>query len=42
MNILVNLVHPYMPRSRVNSRWKQELELTPDVTVNDLYKQMSG
>ncbi|GAE32616.1 NAD(P)H-dependent oxidoreductase [Alkalihalobacillus hemicellulosilyticus] len=39
MKILVNIAHPNMQRSRVNASWKQELEQTQAVTINDLYEQ---
>ncbi|MGG0937162.1 NAD(P)H-dependent oxidoreductase [Brevibacillus centrosporus] len=39
MNILVIIAHPNMKRSRVNSKWKKELEQVQQVTVHDLYEQ---
>ena len=39
MKTLVILVHPNMENSRINKRWKEELEKYPDkITVNELYK----
>lgn len=39
MNVLVLIAHPQLNHSRVNRRWKQELESVPDVTIHDLYAQ---
>ncbi len=39
MKTLVILAHPDMENSRINKRWKEELEKYPDkITVNELYK----
>ena len=40
MKTLVILVHPNMENSRINKRWKEELEKYPDkITVHELYKE---
>ncbi|WP_199615075.1 NAD(P)H-dependent oxidoreductase [Paenibacillus alkalitolerans] len=41
MNVLVLIAHPHLKQSRVNRRWKQELEGVPNVTIHDLYEQYS-
>ena len=39
MKTLVILAHPDMENSRINKKWKEELEKYPDkITVNELYK----
>ena len=40
MKTLVILAHPNMENSRINKRWKEELEKYPDkITVHELYKE---
>ena len=40
MKPLVIVAHPDMERSRVNRRWKQELDQYPaDIDVHELYTQ---
>ena len=40
MKTLVILAHPDMENSRINKKWKEELEKYPDkITVHELYKK---
>jgi len=40
MKTLVILVHPDMENSKINKKWKEELEKHPDkITVHELYKE---
>lgn len=39
MNVLVLIAHPHLEKSRVNRRWKQELEDVQGVTIHDLYER---
>ena len=40
MKTLVILVHPDMENSKINKKWKEELEKYPDkITVHELYKE---
>ncbi|MET3544859.1 putative NADPH-quinone reductase [Paenibacillus favisporus] len=39
MKVLVLIAHPKLGSSRINRRWKEELERTQEITVHDLYKE---
>ena len=40
MKTLVILVHPDMENSKINKKWKEELEKHPDkITIHELYKE---
>lgn len=39
MKILVNVFHPDLTRSAVNSRWIEELRKDKNITVNVQYEQ---
>ena len=40
MKTLVILAHPDMENSRINKKWKEELEKYPDkITIHELYKE---